>query len=188
MGARHTDADLFHQWEEAEERAEKWEKTAREERKQHEWAISDVRAELRREMAEMRKELTRKIEEVSEENEALKRENEMLREDNERLKSIINNDSNNSSKPPSSDQKPNKRANEYNGRKRSGKKRGGQTGHKGRALSKEDAEELIRSGKVKHEVGDEALLLVIPDARAELILKRLLRRVLLALLESEVFE
>ena len=154
VGARHTDADLFHQWEEAEERAEKWEKTAREERKQHEWAISDVRAELRREMAEMRKELTGKIEEVSEENEALKRENEMLREDNERLKSIINNDSNNSSKPPSSDQKPNKRANEYNGRKRSGKKRGGQTGHKGRALSKEDAEELIRSGKVKHEVID----------------------------------
>ena len=48
VGARHTDADLFHQWEEAEERAEKWEKTAREERKQHEWAISDVRAELRR--------------------------------------------------------------------------------------------------------------------------------------------
>ena len=47
MGARHTDADLFHQWEEAEERAEKWEKTAREERKQHEWAISDVRAELK---------------------------------------------------------------------------------------------------------------------------------------------
>ena len=88
VGARHTNADLFHQWEEAEERAKKWEKTAREERKQHEWAISDVRAELRREMAEMRKELTGKIEEVSEENEALKRENEMLREDNERLKSI----------------------------------------------------------------------------------------------------
>ena len=69
-------------------------------------------------------------------------------------RSFINNDSNNSSKPPSSDQKPNKRANEYNGRKSSGKKRGGQTGHKGRALSKEDAEELIRSGKVKHEVID----------------------------------
>ena len=56
MRWRHTDADLYHQWEEAEGRAEKWEKTAKEERVRHEWAISDIRAELRQEMAQMRKE------------------------------------------------------------------------------------------------------------------------------------
>ena len=30
MGARHTDFDLFRQWEEAERKAEKWEAKARE--------------------------------------------------------------------------------------------------------------------------------------------------------------
>ena len=121
MRWRHTDADLYHQWEEAEDRAERWEKTAKEERKQHEWEIADIRAEFRREMAQMRGKLEGRIEEIAQENVELREENEKLREDNERLKSIINNDSNNSSKPPSSDQKPSKRANEYNGRKSSGK-------------------------------------------------------------------
>jgi len=51
MRWRHTDADLYHQWEEAEGRAEKWEKTAKEERRRHEWEITDIRAKLRREMA-----------------------------------------------------------------------------------------------------------------------------------------
>ena len=152
MGWWHTDADLYHQWEEAEERAEKWEKTAREERVRHEQAIAELRAEFRREMAEMRRELEGEIERLTQENEKLKAENEKLREDNERLKSIINNDSNNSSKPPSSDQKPSKRANEYNGRKSSGKSRGGQVGHRGKTLTKEDAEELIKSGRVIHEL------------------------------------
>ena len=43
MGWWHTDADLYHQWEEAEERAEKWERTAREERARHERAITELR-------------------------------------------------------------------------------------------------------------------------------------------------
>ena len=152
MRWRHTDADLYHQWEEAEVRAERWEKTAREERKQHECEIAGIRAEFRREMAQMRRELEGRIDEITQENAALREENEKLREDNERLKSIINNDSNNSSRPPSSDQKPSKRANEYNGRKSSGKNRGGQTGHAGKTLTKEEAEKLIQSGRVTHEV------------------------------------
>ena len=142
MRWRHTDADLYHQWEEAEGRAEKWEKTAKEERVRHEWAISDIRAELRQEMAQMRKELEGRIEGITQENIELKEENKKLREDNERLKSQLNNNSNNSSKPPSSDQKPSKRANEYNGRKSSGKKRGGQIGRQGKTLTKEEAEKL----------------------------------------------
>lgn len=100
----------------------------------------------------MRGELEGRIESITQENIELKEKNKKLREDNERLKSQLNNNSNNSSKPPSSDQKPSKRANEYNGRKSSGKKRGGQTGHQGRTLTKEEAEELIQSGRVTHEV------------------------------------
>ena len=152
MGWRHTDADLFHQWEEAEGRAERWERTVKEERKEHERAISDLRAEFRREMAQMRGELEGQIDSITQENTELKEENQKLREDNERLKSIINNNSNNSSKPPSSDQKPSKRANEYNGRRSSGKRRGGQAGHEGKTLTKAEAEKLIESGRVTHEI------------------------------------
>ena len=155
MAAWHTDADLFHQWEEAEERAEKWERTCKEERRQHTEEIASMRAELREEMAAIRGELREKVTGLETQVEELKKENKALREDNERLKSIINNDSNNSSLPPSSDQKPGKKkANEYSGRERSGKKRGGQTGHKGKALKKEAAEALISSGQVRHEVID----------------------------------
>lgn len=152
MAAWHTNADLFHQWEEAEARAAKWERTALQEREAHKQEVNDLRAEFRREMAQMRGEMQREIQGLKEELSVVRKENELLREDNARLRSIINNDSNNSSNPPSSDQKPRKRANEYNGRKASGKQRGGQPGHVGKTLRKEDAEALIASGRVKHEV------------------------------------
>ena len=113
-------------------RAERWEKTVKEERKQHEWAITDIRAELRQEMAQMRRELQGRIGGIAQENIELKKENKKLREVNERLKSQLNNNSNNSSKPPSSGQKPSKRANEYNGRKSSGKNSADKQGDKGK--------------------------------------------------------
>lgn len=47
---------------------------------------------------------------------SLTQENQILKDDNARLKSIINNDSSNSSLPPSTDQKGTKPANTYNGR------------------------------------------------------------------------
>lgn len=58
----------------------------------------------------------------------LTQENQLLRDDNERLKSIINNDSSNTSLPPSTDQKGGKPANTYNGREKTGRKAGGQGG------------------------------------------------------------
>ena len=75
-----------------------------------------------------------------------------LRDDNARLKSIINNDSSNSSLPPSTDQKGGKPANTYSSRTKSGRKAGGQRGHKGTTLTKADIEEKIRSGKCRHEI------------------------------------
>ena len=50
------------------------------------------------------------------ENTALRKENQLLRDDNERMKRILNNDSSNSSTPPSTDQ-PGKAPNTYNSRK-----------------------------------------------------------------------
>lgn len=83
--------------------------------------------------------------------------NTVLKEENARLKSQLQNNSDNSSNPPSGDQKGGKSANRYNGRKKTEKKQGAQPGHKGTTLTKAKAEELIASGQCKHtirEIGD----------------------------------
>lgn len=83
---------------------------------------------------------------------ALVSENQLLREEVARLKSIINNDSSNTSKPPSTDQQKGKRANTFHSREKSGRKPGGQEGHKGTTLTKAKVEEKIKSGQCKHVV------------------------------------
>ena len=70
-----------------------------------------------------------------------------------RLKSMLNNNSNNTSLPPSTDQnRKEKRANRYNGRSGSEKKTGGQTGHKGKTLTKAEVAKKLASGQYKHEI------------------------------------
>lgn len=93
--------------------------------------------------------LNDRIDELSKENDSLKKENKILKEDNARLKSILNNDSSNTSLPPSSDNKNGKPANTYNGRKKTDRKAGGQKGHKGTTLTKAEVEEKIKSGRWK---------------------------------------
>ena len=73
-----------------------------------------------------------------------------LQTDNERLKRIVNNDSGNSSLPPSSDQKPSRRVNAYNSRAKTERKVGGQLGHSGSTLTCEQVTELINSGACDH--------------------------------------
>ena len=63
------------------------------------------------------KEHKKEIADLKKENLLLRQENQLLKDDNARLKSIINNDSSNTSLPPSADQKG-KPANTYNGRKK----------------------------------------------------------------------
>ena len=75
--------------------------------------------EQRREVGQLNEEIT----ELKRENTKLRSENQLLLEDNARLKSILDNDSTNSSLPPSKDQKGTKPANHYNGRTKSKKKR-----------------------------------------------------------------
>lgn len=71
---------------------------------------------------------------------------ERLEEEIGRLRSKGKNNSRNSSLPPSTDEKPSKEkaANEYNGRKKSGKNSGGQTGHPGRTLRIDETEQRLR--------------------------------------------
>ena len=96
--------------------------------------------------------LNDRIDTLEHENLELKHENQLLKDDNARLKSIINNDSSNSSLPPSSDLKGTRPANTYNGRKKTECKAGGQNGHKGTTLTKADIEQKIASGKCRHEI------------------------------------
>ncbi len=111
---------------------------------------------------ESQKEIRKLNDEIStlkEENRQLKEENRLLRDDNARMKSILNNDSSNTSQPPSADQKGGKPANTYNSREKACRKAGGQKGHGGTTLTRADAEERIRSGKYCHRiktVGDPA--------------------------------
>lgn len=65
-----------------------------------------------------------------------------LEVENDRLRKQLNMDSNNSSNPPSTDMKPNA-PNTFNGRTKTGKKSGGQTGHKGNHLSRAVVERKI---------------------------------------------
>ena len=85
---------------------------------------------------------------LNKENFELKEKNKKLENEVDRLKSQINKDSDNSSKPPSSDIKKNI----PNNREKTNKKVGGQIGHKPHFLSKENIKEKIINKEVKHEI------------------------------------
>ncbi len=79
--------------------------------------LMDVMGRLETVEKEHKKEtssLKRRIDELEKENQALKEENRLLQGEVSRLKSILNNDSSNTSNPPSTDQKGGKPANTYN--------------------------------------------------------------------------
>lgn len=98
------------------------------------------------------KKLNDEISDLKKENQHLKEENRLLRDDIARMKSILNNDSSNSSQPPSTDQKGGNPANTYNGRRKTSRKAGGQKGRKGTTLTKAAVEEKIRAGRCRHEI------------------------------------
>ena len=89
---------------------------------------------------------------LKKENKILCEENQLLRDDKARLKSIINNDSSNTSLPPSTDRKGRKPANTDHGRNKMERKSGGQMGHKGTTLTKAEIEQKIASGKCRHKI------------------------------------
>ena len=105
---------------------------------------------LSRDMKKMKVKHAEEVGLLNKKIELLEKENILLKEENDRLKKIINNDSNNSSNPPSSDIKPNKKI--PNNREKSGKKAGGQQGHKPYILAKKEVEENIKNGKFEHKI------------------------------------
>lgn len=122
------------------------------ERKEHKKEMNDLRAQHQKEIYELRAEHKKEISELNQRVEKLEVENKKLKNDNDRLKKIINNDSNNSSKPPSSDIK----RNIPNNREKTNKKVGGQKGHTAHFLSKKSVEEKIANKKIQH-------ILITPD-------------------------
>ena len=85
------------------------------------------------------------------ENAELKERIVKLEAEVDRLRKQLNNDSGNSSNPPSSDIKPNA-PNTYNDRTKTGRKSGGQKGHRGNFLNRISIEEKIDNGQIKREV------------------------------------
>ena len=103
---------------------------------------------LSHEMKESKKGYEQRIKVLEDKVEHLEKENQKLKDENDRLKKQINNDSNNSSKPPSSDIKKNI----PNNREKTSKKAGGQKGHKGYHLSKKMVEEKIEKGEFERKI------------------------------------
>lgn len=136
----HYEKDMYKQFCEMAERLNSLEKGSKQDRKEIKRLNKEVdrvnkrNTVLEKKLASQGPELT----EVKAENKALKKENKILHEDNERMKRILNNNSDNSSLPPSSDKSNNscKAANEYNGREKSRRRQGAQAGHKGTTLMK----------------------------------------------------
>ena len=110
--------------------------------------LDSVEKEHKQEVRQLKAEIS----DLKQENKRLREENQLLRDDNARLRSIINNDSSNTSLPPSTDQKSGKAANTFNGRKKTERKAGGQKGHTGVTLTKAEIEEKIRAGRCLHEI------------------------------------
>lgn len=126
MTGINAERDIYKHLMEVMERLEKVEKESREEHRKDQERIKELE------------------EKVTEQAETI----EKLNNEIDRLKHKDDKDSHNSSLPPSGDQRREKKAaNEYNGRSKSGRKSGGQRGHKGRTLKIENAlEKLKRMG------------------------------------------
>ena len=107
---------------------------------------------LRKEFKSEKQELKETINSLTKQLEEANKLNKKLQDEIDKLKNQINKNSNNSSKPSSTDMfTPKKKtgANLYNYRTISGKKPGGQKGHKGHSLSKEKVEKLINEKKIE---------------------------------------
>lgn len=109
--------------------------------------LESVEKEYKNDVTELNKKISSLENIIDEKNRQIK----ILSDDNERLKRIVNNNSTNSSMPPSTDQKC-KSANQYSSRKKSAKKPGGQKGHRGTTLTKKDVGEKLKTGKYSHKI------------------------------------
>lgn len=148
----HYENDIYRQLQELMGRVDTMSRELKDSKKEFKWELKTQEINLKEEFRQERKQLTDKIEDLEQQIEIKEEEIRRLTDDNERMKSILNNDSSNTSQPPSTDRKGTRPANTFNGREKTGRKPGGQKGHKGTTLSKSDVEERIRSGRCRHEI------------------------------------
>lgn len=145
--------DLYKQLMEVMAKVDSLESEQKQNKKEIQHLTSEITS-LRKENAALREEVSSLKQEnavLTEKCAKLEKEKILLRNDNERMKRILNNDSTNSSIPPSKDEDT-KSVNTYNSRKPTSRKSGAQKGHKGVCLSKADVEEKIKKGLYKHRI------------------------------------
>ncbi|MHB8062686.1 MAG: IS66 family transposase [Ruminiclostridium sp.] len=150
MGGNY-EKDIFRQLQEIMTRCDGMSQEIKDIKKEHKQELKSQEIRFQEDFAKERKIFTDRIDDLECELVYVKTENELLKNDNERMKRIMNNDSSNSSNPPSSDQKG-KNSNQYNSRKKQDRKCGGQKGHKGKTLMEAEIQEGIQSGLFKHKV------------------------------------
>lgn len=112
----------------------------------------DTEKKYKADIKKIKEEHKKEVNYLKSEIKTLREENKKLNNEVDRLKSQINKDSDNSSSPPSSDIKPNRKI--PNNRKSTNNKVGGQTGHKGYYLSKKEVVEKIRNNVFEHKIID----------------------------------
>ena len=142
---------LYKQLEDLIIRFESLQSVLEEERQEHKEEVRLLKKYFKEQMDSLRLQHEEETNTLKAALEEANRTNELLKNEIERLKRKDNNDSSNSSNPPSSDG-PGKRANTYNSRKKSSNSKGGQPGHKGTTLKKNDIEQKIADGSIHHKV------------------------------------
>lgn len=151
----HYEKDIMRQLQEVMERLDKTEQEVKDTRKSRKKEVKELKTEFaakRKELNDKIKRLKTELNYVKAENKEFKEKVRTLENENSRLRSQLNNDSTNSSLPPSTDQKG-KKLNQYNSREKRKKHKGSQEGHKGVTL-KVDIMKKVAEGKLKREIVD----------------------------------
>lgn len=138
--------DIFKQLEECMKKCDSLSQDIKVIKKEHKQEIKKINNNFKKEKVQLNSQIAslNKII-VQKDGKIEKLENEV-----DRLKKQINNNSNNSSNPPSTDIKANKKI--VNNRKETKNNVGGQKGHKGITLSKKYVEDNIKNKKFEHEI------------------------------------
>lgn len=156
----HYEKDIMKQLQEVLARCDKLEQKVDDTKRSWKKEVKQIKADF----AVERRQLKSEIKELKTENKKLREEFAQanktivnLEQENSKLRSHLNNDSTNSSLPPSTDQKGTngrKKANEYNGRTKSKKNAGGQDGHNGTTLRASYVREKINAGDLERRIVD----------------------------------